>query len=105
VTVESWDLARLADEAQARNGLTPLQFNQHWLAKGDRWLARGDCWLIYENVDLGDANVGLLVGCSWGSDEAQLPESLFPEPPDRMPDFDGQPPGWRYRLKAEVRPA
>lgn len=66
----------------------------------NRWLERGDIAAIYENAEIGHPLAGQLKITSYGSDQAQLERSQFPEgPPQTLPDI-GNTINYRYQLKA-----
>lgn len=69
-------------------------------AQVDRWLARGDSAVVYQNAELGHDDFGLLKITSYGSEQAMLEHSKYPDgPPQQMPDI-GTAINWRYQLKA-----
>lgn len=60
----------------------------------NRWLERDDGIAVYENHDMGHADLGEKQFTSYGSPQAQLE---VPEPPERLPDIGGRI-NWRYTL-------
>lgn len=102
---ERWNSNRLRLEVIKANDLTADEYEAQWGTIVTRTLQRGDAFLVYENIELGHPDVGVLWGCSWGSGDAQLTEAQYPVPPTRAPDLTGFPPMWRFQLKAEVHPA
>lgn len=102
---EWWNSTRLRTEVMAANGLEADDYENNWGRIVTRTLQRGDTFLVYQNVEIGHPDAGVLWGCSWGSGDAQLPEAQYPVPPTRAPDLTGYPPMWRFQLKAEVHPA
>lgn len=64
----------------------------------NHWLERGDGVAVYQNVDLGNQEIGHRQFVSFGSEEALLPG----EPPERMPDVGGAI-NWRYILEGIYR--
>lgn len=63
----------------------------------DGWIGRGDHVLVYEERDLSSPFLGDKIIVSYGSDQAQIERSQYPEPPQRLPDI-GEIIRWRYVL-------
>lgn len=66
------------------------------LAQIQKWKDRGDHAAIYQNADLGSAQVGQCKIISFGGAFAAL---VTEEPPTRLPDTDTAI-NWRYTLHA-----
>lgn len=60
---------------------------------------RGDGLAVYENMELGHPEIGLLYFMSYGSEVSQIETK---NPPTTMPDIGGVI-GWRYQLKGVLK--
>lgn len=64
------------------------------------WLQRGDGVAVYINQELAHASMGHCTFVSYGSPNCQIEDK---EPPVQLPDMEGMPPNWRYRLHGVYR--
>jgi hypothetical protein len=95
--VPVWTTERLRAEFERAGMPKEVQMQSALQIQG--WLQRGDAVLIYSNHDLGHPEVGHCVYLSYGSDEAMVPRSRFPEPPTACPvELPHGMMSWRYQL-------
>lgn len=99
MTTETKTLAQiLAEQSDGDKG-----WAAEALASMQRWQARGDSVLVYINEEFGHPEMGQAKYVSYGSENALIERTQYPEPPAILPDVLGQI-NWRYVLRHRFDP-